>query len=185
MGSRIILPYGCSGEFIKKMIPDDGRLKNFVFPSLDDFSNDIDKILEHKQKDNTPLWSAIEQQYIEWMNWDISPESIKKYLAPIVHTFTEKTGAPTLCFPRFTPILDESIVMSCNEKEVLILTGKRLEHFHVSDETVLDFYRALPQVIDYLNLVEEDVVINPSNIGYNPTFGLRIIDYGLCDLSNI
>ena len=28
-------------------------------------------------------------------------------------------------------------------------------------------------------IYEEDIINNPSNIGYNPTFGLRIIDYGL------
>ena len=100
-------------------------------------------------------------------------------MAPVVHTYTDKYGLPILCFPRFTPILDESLVFSYNDTERLLIAGKRLEYFHIKDESVIYFYRELPKVIDYLSLAETDIIMNPSNIGYNPTFGLRIIDYGL------
>ena len=55
----------------------------------------------------------------------------------------------------------------------------RLQRFNITEETVIDFLREIPIVCDYLNLNEEDIINNPSNIGYNSTFGLRIIDYGL------
>jgi hypothetical protein len=57
--------------------------------------------------------------------------------------------------------------------------GMRLQQLNISEEEVTDFLREIPIVCNYLNLNEEDIINNPSNIGYNPTFGLRIIDYGL------
>ena len=57
--------------------------------------------------------------------------------------------------------------------------GMRLQQLNVSEEEVTDFLREIPIVCNYLNLNEEDIINNPSNIGYNSTFGLRIIDYGL------
>lgn len=179
MGSRIILPFGPSGEYIEKHIPDDDYLKCWSFPSLDDFYNDSDTIYKHPGKVKATLWNAIIQQYTEWNNWFNSSEDIKKFLAPIVNTYTDKNGLPVLCFPRFTPILEEGLVYNYNEHEILLIAGKRLEFFHIKDEDVLKFFRGLPQVIDFLDLVENDIILNPSNIGYNPTFGLRIIDYGL------
>ena len=49
----------------------------------------------------------------------------------------------------------------------------------ITEEEVLEFLREIHILCDYLELNEEDILNNPSNIGYNPTFGLRIIDYGL------
>lgn len=181
MGSRIILPFGCSGEYVKKIIPDDPSLKFLKFYPLDDFYNDVDIIYKHPTRNNTPIWSAIIQQYSEWLSWNVAPEEIKQFLAPIVATYSDDNGLPVLCYPRFTPLLDEGAVFEHSDNENILLAGKRLEHFHVSDETTINFYRGLPQVIDYLGLVESDIIINPSNVGYNPTFGLRIIDYGLTE----
>lgn len=179
MGSRIILPFGPSGEYIEKHVPEDDALKQWRFPSLEEYYNKGHQIInEHPAKNNSVIWFAIEQQYLEWGAWNESPESIRHFLAPVVHTYTDKYGLPVLCFPRFTPILDEGLVYEYNETEALLIAGKRLEHFHVPDEDVLEFYRGLQPVIDYLELVENDIIANPSNVGYNPTFGLRIIDYG-------
>ena len=183
MGRRIILPFGHSGEYIEKHIPDDDKLGLWNFPSLDEFNENPDTIYKHSGNwKATTIWSAIEQQYIEWANWYNSPESIKQFLAPIVHTFTDKNGLPVLCFPRFTPILEEGLVYNYNDTETLLIAGKHLEHFHLKDEDVLKFFREIPKVINYLDLKEADIIINPSNVGYNPTFGLRIIDYGLKDI---
>ena len=50
---------------------------------------------------------------------------------------------------------------------------------NIDEKECLEFYRNIPIICNYLNLEENDIIYNPSNIGYSPTFGLRIIDYGL------
>ena len=42
-----------------------------------------------------------------------------------------------------------------------------------------DFDDKIVDLCDYYNLREDDLLLNPSNIGYHNLFGLRIIDYGL------
>ena len=180
MGSRLILPFGPSKEYIQKCVPEDDYLNKWKYPSLDEFYNKgFDSIYNHSGKNNSIAWSAVEQQYTEWGNWFNSPEYIKCYLAPIVHTYIDKRGLPVLCFPRFTPLLDEELVYKYNNTEALLFAGKQLHYLYMTDKDILEFFRNIPKVIDYLDLVEEDILNNPSNIGYNPTFGLRIIDYGM------
>lgn len=179
MGSRIVLPFGSSGEYIEKRIPDDDDVKQWNFPTLDEYYVDSDSVYKHAGKNNSIIWNAIEQQYNEWSAWVNSPETIKCFLAPIVHTYTDKNGLPVLCFPYFIPILDETQIFKYNDTEALLIAGKHLEQLHISNDDILKFYRELPTVIDFLNLVTADILNNPSNIGYNPIFGLRIIDYGL------
>ena len=180
MGSRLILPFG-SDNFIEKHIPEDEYLNQWNFPSLDEFYNKgINSIYNHKGKNNSIAWSAVEQQYTEWSNWFNSPEYIRSYLAPIVATYLDKRGLPVLCYPTFTPLLNEELVYKYNDTEALLFAGKQLQILNVSDENILNFFRNILKVINYLDLVEEDILNNPSNIGYNSTFGLRIIDYGMC-----
>lgn len=177
MGSRIVLPYGESGEYIQKLIPYDASLNGIELPSFDEY---MDTHSLNLQKINKPdIRTAIEQQYNEWFTWYNATEDTRRLLAPIVGTGWSDNYIPILYFPRFTPILDEGQVYSLNNTESLITTGMRLQRFNITEETVIDFLREIPIVCDYLNLNEEDIINNPSNIGYNPTFGLRIIDYGL------
>ena len=179
MGSRLILPFG-SNNFIEKHIPEDEYLNQWNFPSLDEFCiKGFESIYNHPGRNNSVAWSAVEQQYTEWSNWFNSPEYIRNYLAPIVATYLDNRGLPVLCFPRFTPLLDEELIYKYNDTEALLLAGKQLQFLNVTDESILSFFRSIPKVIDYLDLVEGDILNNPSNIGYDSTFGLRIIDYGM------
>ena len=184
MGSRIILPYGETGEYIQKAIPKDELLQNFKFPSLDAYMNDKSTLeepifIDEEQEFVLPVWSAIEQQYNEWYNWYSAPEEIRNFLAPIVGSSYNEYHLPVLYFPRFMPIMDEIMVDSLIENDALIIAGMRMERFNIKEIDVIHFFQDLRKVCDYLELNEEDIYNNPSNIGYNPTFGLRIIDYGL------
>ncbi len=176
MGSRAILPYGTSGEYIQKVIPHSSTV-NIELPSFDEY---LDTCSLNLQGISQPeLRTAIEQQYNEWFTWYTATEDSRRLLAPIVGTDWSEDYFPILYFPHFTPLLDEGKVYSLNNTENLIIMGMRLQRFGVSEEEVTDFLREIPIVCNYLNLNEEDIINNPSNIGYNPTFGLRIIDYGL------
>lgn len=179
MGSRIILPFNNSREFIQKKIPEEDIVKNYDFPLLDEFMDCKDNLYYLKNEAEFKTWPAIEQQYNEWYNWYTASEDIRRFLAPIVGTSYDENCLPILHFPRFTPIVDENVVFAHNETENLITFGMNLQHFGITYTEVIDFLRELPQVCDYLGLIEDDILKNPSNIGWHSVFGLRIIDYGL------
>jgi hypothetical protein len=176
MGSRVILPYGESGEYIQKIIPHNSTV-NIELPSFDEYLDTCSLNLEGISQPE--LRTAIEQQYNEWFTWYTATEDTRRLLAPIVGTGWSEDYFPILYFPRFMPLLNDDLVHSLNNNENLIIMGMRLQPLNVSEEEVTDFLREIPIVCNYLNLNEEDIINNPSNIGYNLTFGLRIIDYGL------
>ena len=177
MGSRIVLPYGESGEYIQKLIPYNASLNSINLPSFDEYMDT--RYLDLQNITKPDIRTAIEQQYNEWFTWYNATEDTRNLLAPIVGTGWSEDNIPILYFPRFTPLLDEGKVYSLNSTENLIIMGMRLQRFNISETEVTDFLREIPIVCNYLELNEEDIINNPSNIGYNPTFGLRIIDYGL------
>lgn len=176
MGSRIILPYLNSEEYVQKIVPSDSVFINIRLPTFDEYEND--PILNLSNDIKPEIKTAIEQQYNEWYSWFTSPEDIRKYLAPIIGTgWDQYSNTPTLYFPRFIPILDEKVVSTHNNQENLILMGAQINQLHIKD--FMTFFRAIPEICNYLDLNEEDIIYNPSNIGFHPIFGLRIIDYGL------
>ena len=112
MGTRLVLPYGPTNEFIQKIIPDDEILQNKVLPTLDEFITEPECL----SKFEAPLYNLIYQQYWEYFNWYNADEHMRQFLAPIVHTFKERT--PVLCFPKFLPLVDEKEVYEYNEVEI-------------------------------------------------------------------
>lgn len=176
MGSRIVLPYLNSTEYVQKIIPSENLLISTKLPTFNEYENN--PILNLSNDIPPEVKTAIEQQYNEWYSWFTSPEDIRKYLAPIVGTGWDiYSNTPILYFPRFTPLLDEKSVCAHNSRENLILTGAQINQLHIND--FMEFFRAIPEVCNYLDLNEDDIICNPSNIGFHSIFGLRIIDYGL------
>ena len=176
MGSRMILPYLNSDEYIQKIVPSDSVFISVKLPTFDEY--EIRPVLDLPDDIKPEVRMAIEQQYNEWYSWFTSPEDIRKCLAPIVGTGWDIfSNTPILYFPKFNPILDEHTVSVHNNKENLILMGAQINQLHITD--FIDFFRTIPEICNYLNLNEDDIINNPSNIGYHPVFGLRIIDYGL------
>lgn len=176
--SQLSLSIEPTDIFVFKKIPDDPSLEGIKFPSLDEFLDDH-LSLDLSSVQSLELNSAIQQQYSEWLSWHCSNEKIKKYLAPIIYTSYDKYGLPILYFPYFTPLVDEKIIYTHNELENHLLAGMATQNFSIPKKDVIDFYRGVHYVCSLLELEEDDIVNNPSNIGYNPNFGLRIIDYGL------
>ena len=63
MGSRVILPFNNSREFIQKKIPEEDIVKNYDFPLLDEFMDCKDNLYYLKNEAEFKTWPAIEQQY--------------------------------------------------------------------------------------------------------------------------
>lgn len=174
MGTRLILPYGPTNEFVQKIIPEENdAFKNIVLPTLEEFIIDPSCL----SKFDTPIYNLVYQQYWEYYNWYNADETTRSFLAPIVHTFYNKT--PVLCYPRFIPLVSEDNVYKYNENECLLAAGLNLGKQNIGENECIEFFRNIPLICNYLNLEENDIIYNPSNIGYNPTFGIRLIDYGL------
>ena len=57
--------------------------------------------------------------------------------------------------------------------------GQRLQWFGISFNQYKNFAEKVSYLCEDFNLREDDIFLNPSNIGYHPVLGLRIIDYGL------
>lgn len=100
-------------------------------------------------------------------------------MAPIITIKTEKNNLPLLYFPYFIPLMSDEKVWKYTDQELLILTGIRATGFGISEEEILTFFSKLPSFCEKYDLREDDLFFNPSNIGWNPNYGLRIIDYGL------
>lgn len=177
MASRIITPYKNSNGYIQKCIPEDKSLEGIEFPSLDEFMENKELNIESVIKKE--LQHSIRQQYYEWYTWYTADEEFRKMLAPIVGSSYDKYYLPILYFPRFVPILDENTINNFTDNENLIRAGMALQNLNVEEKIIVNFLRKIPLICDWLELYENDITFNFSNIGYSPIFGLRIIDYGL------
>lgn len=178
MSGRIVRAYSNSDIYIYKQIPHYSSLEGINFPSLDEYMETEELNLE--KISDTAIKSAIEQQYSEWYNWFIAPDDMRHLLAPIVGTdYDKKTTLPILIFPKFIPLMEEDCIYKFNQIENLIITGMNIQNYQIPKNDVINFLRELPALCDYLELNEEDIINNPSNLGFNSIFGLRIIDYGL------
>ena len=94
MGSRIILPYGPTNEYIQKCIPRDTSLEGIEFPSLDEYMETTS--LNLKKITKSELRTAIEQQYGEWFSWFVAADEHRALLAPIVGTGYDEYYLPVL-----------------------------------------------------------------------------------------
>ena len=180
MSSRVVCSYDDVGLYIIKKIPFYSSIEGMKFPSLDEcFDNDGNLNLNFKQITELEAISAVEQQYNEWWNWFFICDEFRNLLAPIVQTTYDYRNLPILMFPRFSPLMDEEEVDKYSDEEILIRLGMKIKEHGIKEEECFNFLNQIYSLCDYLNLNKADIINNPSNIGYNPIFGLRIIDYGL------
>ena len=122
---------------------------------------------------------AIIQQYNElYVFGEATPEE-REILAPQVKVVHSLFNIPDIYYPKFYPLLNEEEVWSLSEKDLGIRIGQRLQWFGISFNQYKNFAEKVSYLCEDFNLREDDIFLNPSNIGYHPVLGLRIIDYGL------
>lgn len=175
MSNRIICHLG---NIIKKQVPPDQYLEKIRLPSIEDY--DIDQVYTWMPYNlNLHLYDAICQQYDEITAWRKANTHERELLAPILKVEYDTYGCPILYYPTFTPLIEDNEIYNYNDSEMFLIAGLRLASHDVSEKELLTFMRELPRLCLSLNLVEEDIIYNFSNIGYNPEYGLRVIDYGI------
>ena len=122
---------------------------------------------------------AIIQQYTELYVFGEATSEEREILAPQVKVVHSLFNIPDIYYPKFYPLLNEDEVWSLSEKDLGIRMGQRLQWFGISFNQYKSFAEKVSYLCEDFNLREDDIFLNPSNIGYHPVLGLRIIDYGL------
>lgn len=150
------------------------------FPTFYDQSSleEVKTILQ-KSTFSKEIKNAIWQQYYELFVYNYSGPIEKNILAPQVKVIYSLFNLPDIYYPHFHPLIDETKVVELSEQDLLIYLGSRLQLFGIRFDEYKKFTKQVADLCDAFDLNEEDILSNPSNIGYNSVLGLRIIDYGL------
>ena len=166
---------------------------------LSDFLRQTDKVLDFPKNGNPEdiykifrelnmnsiTQQAIVQQYNELYIYNEATSEERKLLAPQVKVDYSLLNLPDIYYPKFHPLMDEKEVWSLNERDLSVKLGSRLQSFGVSFFDYKKFVDGVVDLCEEFNLREDDIFLNPSNIGYHPVLGLRIIDYGLTNDNNL
>ena len=171
-----------NGYIIKKIKWEDALLKA-SFP--DNISASILQNIFEETKLNKITQQAIIQQYNEIYIYNEADIEERNILAPQVKITYDIVGLPEIVYPKFTPLIKAEEVWKLNEEDLKIYLGTRLQRFCISFYEYKKFINKVVDLCENFNLREDDILLNPSNIGYNSVLGLRIIDYGLTEDNNL
>lgn len=167
--------------YIIKEVPWDDKLKNISFPSPEEISfQKLEKIFEENDLNNI-IRQAITQQYNEIFIWNEATRQQREILAPQVKVVEGLCNLPRIYYPKFKPLVAEETVWKLNERDLCIHFGQMLQWYGVTFYDYRQFAIGVTNLCNDFNLREDDILLNPSNIGYHPVLGLRIIDYGLTE----
>lgn len=181
MASRIITECSGSPHFIRKWVDLewDSPAWEIQFPRVEEVQRNTDTLMEKLQTMEDPLRQAILQQYNEILIYDAAPLQYKHMLAPQVDIdYMRTNNLPIILYPRMRPLMSEK---DSENQFASLYAGWNLRNANINVQKIKEFFEELPNLCSYFGLVEEDIVNNFSNIGYNQFLGLRILDYGLCE----
>lgn len=172
--------YANEGYIIKEINLDDFPWRTNKIPEFPKDGNYevINRIFEECNV-NSITQQAIIQQYNELYIYNEATPEERSILAPQVKVAYSLLNLPDIYYPKFRPLMEEKEVWSLNERDLNIKFGSRLQWFGISFDDYKKFIDGVVDLCEEFNLREDDILLNPSNIGYHPVLGLRIIDYGL------
>lgn len=169
MSIRKVKPYGNS-DFIQKTIDIERKIP--IIQSLNDLSY-YEK--EFTRREYLSLYQTLAEKEL----WDDCSWEERGILAPIVHFFYDLNNRPVLVYPRFEPLATEEETFRFEEEEVGMELNYRLSQKGMTDSEIGDFIEKVLQFCEDYDLNENDTLLNLNNLGWNPVFGARVIDYGL------
>ena len=172
--------YAKEGYIIKEINLDDFPWRTNKMPNFpkDGNPNIIHKIFEECNV-NSITQQAIMQQYNELYIYNMASPRERAILAPQVKVVYSLLDLPDIYYPKFYPLMDEKEVWSLDERDLSVKLGTLLQNFGISFFDYKKFVDGVVNLCEEFDLREDDILLNPSNIGYHPILGLRIIDYGL------
>lgn len=158
--------------------------KDIIFPSIEHIKYEdgaLQRFLNTIPGLQNSVRQAIIQQYNEYFIYSDEYNTWRNILAPQLGIVFNSYNLPILLYPRFEPLVDEDTVWKTNDHICMIYAGQHLKDLGVSMEEIKTFYDEVKEFCAEYGLVEDDIIKNPSNIGYNKVLGLRLIDYGLAE----
>ena len=178
---KINYRYDQEGYIIKYIDWDDAFFSGVKFPLPEESSSQILQNIFKEINLNKISQQAIIQQYNEIYIWNEANREQKELLAPQVKIRYSLCDLPEIYYPKFIPLVQESKVWSLNESDLKIFLGTRLQLFGINFCEYQKFIKNVINLCEDFNLREDDIILNPSNIGYHSVLGLRVIDYGLIE----
>lgn len=162
---------------------------------LSDFLRQTDKVLDFPKNGNPEdiykifrelnmnsiTQQAIMQQYNELYIYNEATPEERELLAPQVKVDYSLLNLPDIYYPKFYPLMEEKEVWSLNERDLSVKLGSLLQCHRINFDDYKKFVDGVVNLCEEFDLREDDILLNPSNIGYHPVLGLRIIDYGLAN----
>ena len=171
MSVRSIKTYGPKQSgFIQKVVD-----INRVIPRIESVE-DLEKYESNFTKEE---YLALYQSLFEKEVWEHSSWEERKVLAPLVDFFYDNNNCPVLVFPHFIPLATEQEAFSIEDDDCFSELYGSLVLNGVEDEDIGNFIENIIKVCEEYDLNEEDILYNLSNLGWNATFGARIVDFGL------
>lgn len=167
-------------DYVIKSVFIEDAFKHIKWPTLYDLNNDydcIERIIDECNFSGRTIQS-IYQQYNEILLYNYVTEEESKLLAPQLEVIYNE-GVPKIKYPIFQPFCRDEEVWRYSTDELLILLGSRATSNNLSEQDILNFYNNVVKLCEKYDLNQDDILLNPSNIGYNIKYGIRIIDYGL------
>lgn len=175
--------YADEGYIIKEIAWDDAFLnkKDLEFPPCGDLcQEELDKIFDEINL-NKIARQAITQQYNEIYVYNAASAAEKDILAPQVKIQYSFFNLPSIMYPKFQPLMKEEEVWNLSEDNMLVCLGTRLQWFGINYTHYKNFTNKVEELCENCGLRADDILKNPSNLGYHSVLGLRIIDYGLME----
>ena len=169
MSIRKVKPYGNS-DFIQKTIDIERKIP--LMYDLQDLSG-------HEKEFTQREYLSLYQSFAEVELWNGSSWEERGILAPLVDFFYDINNRPVLVYPRFEPLASEEDIFRFEEEEVVNELGLRLAKKGMTDEEIGIFIAKVIQFCEDYDMNQDDTLLNLNNLGWNSTFGVRIIDYGL------
>lgn len=175
--------YADEGYVIKEIEWDNSftNKSNLKFPYYNHpYQEELNKIFDEINL-NKIARQAITQQYNEIYIYNEANAKEKNILAPQVKIYPSYFNLPSIMYPKFYPLIKEEEVWNLNEDDMFVCLGTKLQWFGISYTQYKDFINRVKDLCENFSLCADDILKNPSNIGYHTVLGLRIIDYGLLE----
>ena len=129
-----------------------------------------------KEELSSEQYDGMYQTLYEVELWDSLSWEKRLIFCPIID-YDSASCVSTMVYVE--PLMDEATAKTISDEESLkVMTDILLRRGACLWEICL-FIKILKEVCKETDLVEEDILNNLSNIGYNKELGIRVLDYGL------
>lgn len=169
MSIRKVKPYG-NYDFIQKTIDIDRKIP---------FLADLNDLAEHEKEFSKREYLSIYQSFTEAKIWNDASWEERQILSPLLNFYYDHNWCPVLIYPRFEPLVSETQSFRFEEDEILGELHRHLAVRGMSDDEIGDFIEKVLSFCDNYDMNEDDILYNLNNLGWNPIFGVRVIDFGL------